>query len=91
MPLVVPRHSKEQNCEVYHNHSDCTESNNIEERNFVFGIGGKRLCKHCEKLADSDAMAEKMLKSKSSAAVVHALFGARNKSIFNYIAKKQGK
>lgn len=81
MPLVAPRHSKEQNCEVYHNHSGCTESNNIEKKYFEWGVGGKRLCKHCEKLADQDAMQEKM---KSNPNNLHPLFGHRRGSILNF-------
>jgi hypothetical protein len=61
MPLEVPRHSTELHCEVYHNHTDCTEANNIEQKYFAWGTGNKRLCKHCEKLADYDAMAKKFI------------------------------
>jgi hypothetical protein len=63
MPLVTPRHSKQINCEVYHNHSDCTESNNIEKKYFAWGVGKKRLCKHCEDLGDKDAILKKSIES----------------------------
>lgn len=61
MPLEFPRHSTEPHCEVYHNHTDCTEANNIEKKNFAFGVGSKRLCKHCEDLANKDALAQKSI------------------------------
>lgn len=57
MPLdKIPHYSTEPHCEVYHNHTDCTEANNIEKRYFKLGTGGKRLCHHCEKLANQDAL-----------------------------------
>ena len=35
---------------VYHDHSACTEGNNIEARNKQQGRGGRRHCKTCEGL-----------------------------------------
>lgn len=67
MPLETPRHSKQINCEVYHNHTDCTEANNIEERYFEWGTGDKRLCKHCESLGNRDGIARKYARSMSNA------------------------
>jgi hypothetical protein len=39
-----------EDSDVYHNNSECTEGNNIEDRNRQRGDGGKRLCKHCTAL-----------------------------------------
>jgi len=54
MPVIEPIYSIEKGCEVYHNHSECTERNNIEARNIRAGRGEKRLCKHCQNLASQD-------------------------------------
>lgn len=59
MPYMLPRHSSEHQAEVYHNHTDCTEANNIEDRYFEWGTGNKRLCKDCERKANADAMVKK--------------------------------
>lgn len=50
MAQIPPIYSIEKESNVYHNNSECTESNNIEERNKRHGTGGKVLCKHCERL-----------------------------------------
>jgi hypothetical protein len=78
MPLTEPRHSSEKNCEVYHNHTNCTESNNIEQRNFQWGTGGKRLCKHCEDLGNTDALAKKYLSSDNFFGSGKGLFRGTN-------------
>jgi hypothetical protein len=44
MPVIDPIYSIEKDREVYHNHTDCTERNNIEAKNIRAGTGGKRLC-----------------------------------------------
>jgi hypothetical protein len=72
MPLETPRYSTEPHCEVYHNHTDCTEANNIEKKYFKWGTGGKRICHHCERLANQDGMIKSALES---AAIVGGLFG----------------
>ena len=72
MPLETPRHSTELHCEVYHNHTDCTEANNIEDRYLKFGTSGKRLCKHCESLGDRDGFVKETMKYKTMA---HGLVG----------------
>lgn len=41
-----PYHSVDS--DVYHIYSDCTEGNNIESDKRRDGVGGNRLCKHCE-------------------------------------------
>jgi len=74
MPLEEPRHSTQPECEVYHIHTECTEANNIETKYFAWGVGGKRLCKHCEKLADADAMAKDMIGKIRAAENLHSLF-----------------
>jgi len=50
MAITTPWYSARPGTEVYHNNSGCTEVNNIEAYNVKEGTGGKRLCKHCEKL-----------------------------------------
>jgi hypothetical protein len=58
MPIVSPFHSIQQpyglinmaRGAVYHNHSDCTEGNNIEPQYWAAGTGGHRLCEHCARL-----------------------------------------
>lgn len=39
-----------KNSDVYHNHLNCTEDNNIERGNVQNGTGGKRLCNRCSGL-----------------------------------------
>ena len=51
MPVIDPIYSIEKDCEVYHNHTECTERNNIETKNVRAGTGDKRLCHHCLKLS----------------------------------------
>jgi hypothetical protein len=52
VPKVDPYHSKAaQHRNVYHDHSDCTEGNNIEASNKVPGTGGYPKCEHCERLS----------------------------------------
>jgi hypothetical protein len=46
---VKPFHSSEPTL-VFHNNNKCTEGNNIEDRNWRAGEGGKRLCKRCRDL-----------------------------------------
>jgi hypothetical protein len=36
---------------VYHDNSECTEGNNIEDKNRRAGTDGRPRCEHCEKLA----------------------------------------
>lgn len=48
--FINPWYSVREGTEVYHNNSECTEVNNIEAYNVREGTGGKRLCKHCERL-----------------------------------------
>ncbi len=48
MAKKKPWHSKQQT-NVYHNDTNCTTGNNIEDRNMTPGKGGKRLCKECQK------------------------------------------
>jgi hypothetical protein len=58
MPYAdYPFHSRQPECKVYHNRTECTEGNNIEDYNLIKGTGGLALCKHCERLADVAAMA----------------------------------
>ena len=35
---------------VCHNNTSCTTGNNIEQRYFSYGTGGRPLCKECERL-----------------------------------------
>ena len=49
MAKASPFHSS-QNPGVYHECSNCTEGNNIEEKYRKSGTGGGRLCKKCEDL-----------------------------------------
>jgi hypothetical protein len=56
MPTIEPIYSIEKGCEVYHNHTECTERNNIEARNIRAGSGSKRLCDHCKRLSHVDAV-----------------------------------
>ncbi len=48
MGRVAAYHGK--NRDVYHNHSDCWDGNNIEKRNLVKGTGGKKQCSTCANL-----------------------------------------
>ena len=50
MAIIDPIYSIENERDVYHTNSDCTERNNIEARNVRAGTGDKRLCEHCKKL-----------------------------------------
>ena len=38
------------NSDVHHNNNQCTERNNIEDRNLKRGDGNRKLCKHCKRL-----------------------------------------
>ena len=66
MPLDTPYYSTEVNCEVYHNHTNCTEGNNIEKKYKEWGTGNKRLCKHCEKEGNSDGMVKKIMEGRKA-------------------------
>jgi len=48
MPITDPIYSIKPNTQVYHNHTACTERNNIETVNVRAGTGGKRLCERCQ-------------------------------------------
>lgn len=87
MPLQTPRYSSEPNCEVYHNHTGCTESNNIEKKYFTWGTGNKRLCKHCEKLGDTDGMTEKFKEHNNLNALKNGIGGMRGVSSMFEIMK----
>ena len=50
MPRVAAYHSKLPGTRVYHDHSECTEGNNIESYNRVSGTGGHPKCDHCKRL-----------------------------------------
>jgi len=51
MGKVAPYHSKAANHrKVYHDHSECTEGNNIESYNREAGTGGYPKCEHCTRL-----------------------------------------
>jgi len=50
MGKVAAYHSKKEGTKVHHNHSECTEGNNIETYNKVAGTGGLPLCDHCKRL-----------------------------------------
>jgi len=48
---VPPYHSAKPSIrEVYHDHRECTEGNNIESYYLRQGTGGRPLCDHCKKL-----------------------------------------
>jgi hypothetical protein len=52
MAKVPPFHSKlEQDRNVYHDESTCTEGNNIEPRNRVSGTGGRPKCSRCREIS----------------------------------------
>jgi hypothetical protein len=44
-PEYAPKHR-----EVHHDHNDCKDGKQIEEKHRKMGDGGKPLCKECEKL-----------------------------------------
>ena len=47
-----PWHSKlPSDPPVYHDETRCTEGNNIEPRNRVQGMGGRRKCDHCRRIS----------------------------------------
>jgi len=51
MGKVAPYHSRAPNDrKLYHDHSDCTEGNNIETYNKFGGTGGYPKCEHCQRL-----------------------------------------
>jgi hypothetical protein len=51
MAKVAPYHSiHPSDRKVYHDHDDCTEGNNIEERYKRPGMDGRPRCEHCQRL-----------------------------------------
>jgi hypothetical protein len=51
MAKVNPYHSASPNDRnVYHDHDDCTEGNNIEKQNIRQGTGNRPRCDHCVRL-----------------------------------------
>jgi hypothetical protein len=74
MPTVTQWHSAKPETKVYHNHTGCTEGNNIEAYNVREGTGSKRLCEHCQRLTQEDSF--KFLLNKGG------LIGGFNSSIF---------
>ena len=48
---VAPYHSIKPGTKVHHNHSECTEGNNIEAYYKRPGTGGHPLCEHCKRLS----------------------------------------
>lgn len=51
MPKVSPFHSKlENDPQVYHDNSACTEGNNIEDKNRKPGTDGRPRCSRCTEL-----------------------------------------
>lgn len=48
MSKKSPWHAKD--AKVYHDNTNCTEGNNIENHNLERGTGGNRKCKRCNKL-----------------------------------------
>ena len=51
MPRMSAVHStRDADPKVYHDNSDCTEWNNIEQRNLAKGTANRPLCKHCADL-----------------------------------------
>lgn len=42
---------KETDRQVYHDNTDCTEGNNIEEENRRDGTDGRPRCEHCAALS----------------------------------------
>jgi hypothetical protein len=51
MPKVSPYHSVKPNTKnVYHDHSECTEGNNIESYYKRPGTAGRPRCEHCVRL-----------------------------------------
>lgn len=52
MTKKTPWHSKRpDDRKVYHDETQCTEGNNIEERNRVSGTGGLPKCDHCRRIS----------------------------------------
>lgn len=52
MAKVAPFHSTlEQDRNVYHDNDECTEGNNIEDRNRAQGTDGRPRCNRCSELS----------------------------------------
>lgn len=49
MAKVAPFHSEKE--PVYHDDNRCTEGNNIEQKYWRAGTGGKAKCQHCRRLS----------------------------------------
>jgi len=47
---VNPFYSKQPGTAVYHDNNQCTEGNNIEDKNRESGTGGLLKCDHCKSL-----------------------------------------
>jgi len=51
VPVVSPWHSAEEtDRQVYHDNTECTEGNNIEEENRRPGTDNRPKCEHCAEL-----------------------------------------
>jgi hypothetical protein len=51
MSKVAAFHSTKPGTKVHHDHSKCTEGNNIEHHYRATGTGGHPKCEHCKRLA----------------------------------------
>jgi hypothetical protein len=59
MSKTSPWHSVLET-DVYHDNTDCTKGNNIEEENLRSGTGEKRLCEECEMLDNKEEKLKKL-------------------------------
>lgn len=84
----TPFYSTEQNCQVYHNHTDCTEGNNIEKKYLQFGTGGKRLCAHCERLSNKEGVSKNLTDRFNGLGLAAGILGGEFKSSLFAAMKK---